>query len=59
MKSAFESKLVQKNIKPTAIRQLVYEVLFKHQKTLSTLMGYNFMKVFYGPLMIGLVLVLC
>lgn len=35
MKNDYNNKLEQKKIKPTAMRQLVYEVLSKHKKALS------------------------
>lgn len=35
MRNFTNNKLEQKNIKPTAMRQLVYEVLAKHRKALS------------------------
>ena len=37
MKSEIDKKLLQKNIKPTSMRQLVYEILYKHQKAMSLL----------------------
>ena len=35
MKGKTDKKLEQKNIKPTAMRQLVYEILEKQKKALS------------------------
>ena len=35
MKKETDTKLLQKNIKPTAMRELVYEVLDKNKKALS------------------------
>lgn len=35
MKADIDNKLIKKNIKPTAMRQLVYEVLDKNKKALS------------------------
>ena len=35
MKTEIENKLLQKNIKPTSMRLLVYEILLKHIKAMS------------------------
>ncbi len=35
MKADIDKKLRDRNIKPTAMRELVYEILYKHKKALS------------------------
>lgn len=47
MKGKTDKKLEQKNIKPTAMRQLVYEILEKQKKALSL---YETSMIFQTPM---------